>query len=217
MLGPCWVWGYSRDQGRRGAVPQTLTLPEGRQTLREFRCAHGDKGEVRDLWGLVTEVVRSSPEEVRSSPNTLHLKPKHKLFAGPFKALEDQPLSISPASAHPPLAALATLLYSHTLGSVLPLSLCTHWTLCLESSLPGWLAICKAVPSSLSAGVPSLKMATLTMSSDTAFPQRSSMLPRCGVFCFLPFIWIILLGLFYLVYYVSPQWGSVQKTQKGPH
>lgn len=217
MLGPCWVWGYSRDQGRRGAVPQTLTLPEGRQTLREFRCAHGDKGEVRDLWELVTEVVRSCPEEVRSSPNTLHLKPKRKLFAGPFKALEDQPLSISPASAHPPLAALATLLYSNTLGSFLPLSLCTHWTLCLESSLPGWLAICKAVPYSLSSDVPSLKMATLTMSSNTPFPSALVCYLAVGFFLFLAiyldyFIRIILFGLLR----VSPVGLRAEDTE-GPH
>lgn len=40
----------------------------------------------------------------------------------------------------PPLATLATLLYSDPLSSILPLSLCTLWTLCLESSLPGCLS-----------------------------------------------------------------------------
>lgn len=127
-----------------GQCPRHSHSQRGDRLLnREFRRAHGDIGEVRDIWEPVTEVVRSCPEEVRSSPNTLHLKPKCRLFTWPFKALDGRPpFSLSPASAHSPLTTPATLLCSDTPSSVLPPSFCTHWTLCLESSLPGWLAVC---------------------------------------------------------------------------
>lgn len=54
MLGLCWVWGDAA--GSRvdvGQPPQILTL-KGRQMIREFRRARGDKGEVRDIWELMT-------------------------------------------------------------------------------------------------------------------------------------------------------------------
>lgn len=43
--------------------------------MKNCRCAHGDKGDVRHIWELLTEAGRSCPEEVRSP---IHLKPKPK-------------------------------------------------------------------------------------------------------------------------------------------
>ena len=99
VLGPCWVWGIQQGQGWTwGSAPDTHSQRGGKLLNREFRRALGDTGEVRDIWELVTEMVRSCPEEVRSSLNTLHLKPKRSLFTWPFKALDGRPLSVSPAS-----------------------------------------------------------------------------------------------------------------------